>query len=86
MLHCFKIDKLKKMTLYYYFVSTISPKILHDTKALVWEWLPVRVSVTNQERCPVTDLKLSLSLSKGQHSQLMQTSGLIVASFFCDAI
>lgn len=46
----------------------------HDSTALVWEWLPIAVQLTNGEESLVSDVLVSFGLDSSSHSNLEHAS------------
>lgn len=59
------------------FLISLIFQIEHDTTALVWEWLPVKVNLTNMETSLASDISLSFGLDPSSHTNLEHTSKFI---------
>nr|XP_045621115.1 trafficking protein particle complex subunit 11-like isoform X2 [Procambarus clarkii] len=61
----------------------LTVKVEHDTTALVWEWLPVKIYLANLEGSLASDISLSFGLDPASHvnlehvTQICTSSGLL---------
>lgn len=58
----------------------LSVTINHDPVALVWEWLPFKITLKNTEECAAFDISLNLGLDSASPSNLEHTTQICTAS------
>lgn len=58
----------------------LSVKTEHDSTALVWEWLPIAVQLTNGEESLVSDVLVSFGLDSSSHSNLEHATQVCTSS------
>lgn len=54
--------------------------IEHDATALVWEWLPIKIKLTNMETSLASDISLSLGLDSSSHTNLEHATQVCTSS------
>lgn len=58
----------------------LTVEVNYDTTALVWEWLPVKVHLTNTEASMVSDITMNFGLHSSSHSNLEHSTQVCSAS------